>query len=186
MAGGVVIPELETDRLRLRGHRAEDFAAASAMWGDSGVTRYIGGRPFSAEETWARMLRYAGHWAWLGFGYWVMEERASGRFAGEVGLEDFRGEIEPGLEGAPELGWVLAPWAQGRGLATEAVRAVLAWRDKVLAPGPTVCLIHPENAASFRVAEKCGFRERRRSIYHGGVTVVMERAEPATVEGVRA
>jgi RimJ/RimL family protein N-acetyltransferase len=175
MASGVLVPELLTERLRLRGHCPEDFAEAAAMWGDTGVTRYIGGRPCSGEETWARMLRYAGHWAWLGFGYWVVEDVETGRFAGEVGLADFRREMEPGLEGAPELGWVLAPWAQGRGLATEAVKAVLRWRDTALAPGVTVCLIQPENSASFRVAEKCGFRERRRTVYHGGVTVVLER-----------
>ncbi len=40
-----------------------------------------------------------------------------------------------------------------------------------------MCLIQPENAASIRVAEKCGFQERRRSVYHGTVTVVMERLE---------
>jgi RimJ/RimL family protein N-acetyltransferase len=43
-------PILETDRLRLRAHTAEDFAASAAMWGDPDVTRFIGGRPFTREE----------------------------------------------------------------------------------------------------------------------------------------
>ena len=46
---GMGIPSIETERLRLRGHRVEDFAACTAMWGDPVVTRYIGGRAFTAE-----------------------------------------------------------------------------------------------------------------------------------------
>jgi len=54
---GPSVPPLETARLRLRGHRVEDFAACAAMWADPVVTRYIGGRPFTAEEVWTRLLR---------------------------------------------------------------------------------------------------------------------------------
>lgn len=56
-------PAIETERLTLRGHRLEDFAESAAMWADPEVTRYISGRPFSAEEIWARLLRYVGHWS---------------------------------------------------------------------------------------------------------------------------
>ncbi|HEY0776819.1 MAG TPA: GNAT family N-acetyltransferase, partial [Gemmatirosa sp.] len=123
------IPALDTARLTLRGHVPADVAECAAMWADPLVTRHIGGRPSSEEEVWARVLRYAGLWALLGFGYWVVRERASGRFVGEVGLADFRRDVTPPLGGAPEVGWVLAPWAHGRGFATEAVRAALAWAD---------------------------------------------------------
>ncbi len=41
------VPILETERLRLRGHRRDDFAASAAMWADPIVTRYIGGKPLS-------------------------------------------------------------------------------------------------------------------------------------------
>ena len=95
------------------------------MWGDPRVTRHIGGRPFTRDEVWAKILRYVGHWSLLGYGYWVVEDRASGSFLGEAGLADFKRGIGPGFDGAPEIGWVLAPAAQGAGVATEAVRAVL-------------------------------------------------------------
>ncbi len=52
------------------------------MWGDSVVARYVGGKPLSEEETWTKLLRYVGHWAVLGFGYWVVEEKATGKFVG--------------------------------------------------------------------------------------------------------
>jgi RimJ/RimL family protein N-acetyltransferase len=174
-ASTLAAPSLETERLILRGHTPADYDESAAMWGDPLVTRYIGGRPSTAEESWTRVLRYAGMWALLGHGYWVVRERGSGRFVGEVGLADFRREITPALDGAPEAGWVLAPWAHGRGFATEALRAALSWGDAHLAAPRTVCLIAPENAASLRVAGKCGYREFARGTYKGEPTIICER-----------
>lgn len=168
-------PTIETERLRLRGHRLDDFAACVALWADPEVTRYIGGRPFSEEETWTRLLRYAGHWTLLGFGYWVVEERSTGRFLGEVGLADYLRDIEPAFGGTPEMGWVLAPSAHGKGYATEAVHTALAWAATHLASPETVCMIRPDNAASLRVAAKCGYREFHRTTYKGSPTVLFRR-----------
>jgi len=169
------VPALETDRLVLRPHVAGDFAECVAMWSDPRVTQHVGGQTLSPEEVWARMLRYAGLWALLGFGYWVVRERASGRLVGEVGLADFRRDLVPPLGDVPEVGWVLAPWAHGQGFATEAVRAVLGWSDGVLRAPRTACLIAPANAASIRVAEKCGFRQAGDASHRGLETLVFHR-----------
>jgi RimJ/RimL family protein N-acetyltransferase len=169
------IPTLVTERLILRGHRLEDFADCSAMWGDPEVTRFIGGRAFPKDEVWTKLLRYVGHWSVLGFGFWVLEEKHTGRFVGEVGFADFKRDLQPSIEGIPEVGWVLAPWAQCRGLATEAVRAALGWGASHLPSQRTVCLISPENVASIRVAEKCGYREFHRTTYKNQPTVLFER-----------
>jgi RimJ/RimL family protein N-acetyltransferase len=125
-------PTLETDRLVLRAHRVDDFEPSAAMWGDEGVTRFIGGKPFTAEEVWQRMLRYPGHWALLGFGYWVLEEKATGDFVGEAGLLNLNRAIEPPLGDAPEAGWVLTPRVHGKGYATEAMTRALAWTETEL------------------------------------------------------
>jgi RimJ/RimL family protein N-acetyltransferase len=172
-------PTLETPRLILSAHRVEDFGDLAAMWSDPAVVRFIGGRPFSAEEVWTRLLRAVGHWPLMGFGYWVARERGSGRFVGEAGLADFRRDITPSFGGAPEAGWALAGWAHRRGLATEAMGAVLAWSDAELKPERTVCMISPGNAASIRVAEKCGYRELLRTAYRGEATVIFERRRSA-------
>jgi RimJ/RimL family protein N-acetyltransferase len=169
------VPALETERLRLRGHRPDDFNDCAGLWGDAIVTRYIGGKAFTPEEVWARLLRYVGHWHWKGFGYWVIEEKATGAFAGELGFADYKREMEPSLDGAPELGWVLSPRVHRRGYATEAVRAVQAWGDAHLGQARTVCLIHPDNTASLRVAAKCGFREAYRTTYKGHETIVFDK-----------
>lgn len=173
------VPALDTARLTLRGHAPADLADCVAMWADPRTTRHIGGRPFTEEEVWARVLRYAGLWALLGFGYWVVRERGSGRFVGEVGLADFRRAVTPPLD-APEAGWVLAAEAHGRGFATEAVAAALAWADAQsthprLAAGRTVCMIAPDNTASLRVAEKCGFAPAASATYGGQAALVLER-----------
>lgn len=168
-------PVIETARLRLRGHRVEDFADVAAMWADPEVVRYIGGRPFSAEESWSKILRYAGLWPLLGYGYWAIDVKASGRFVGECGFADFRREIEPPLQGMPEAGWVLASRSHGQGFATEAMRAALAWADRNLQGRPTACIVVPEHAASIRVAEKCGYREFVHATYKGHATEMYRR-----------
>src|SRR5580698_1976199 len=133
-------PLLETERLKLRGHRLDDFIPCAAMWADPTVTRHIGGKPFTEEESWTRLLRYVGHWAMLGFGYWVVEEKATGGFAGEIGFADYKRDLEPSLKDVPEIGWALAAQAQGRGYATEAARAVIAWGDAHLGSSRTACI----------------------------------------------
>jgi RimJ/RimL family protein N-acetyltransferase len=171
----IAIPVLETTRLRLRGHRTTDFAACAAMWGDPIVTRHIGGRPFSAEETWSKILRYAGLWALLGYGYWAVEERATSKFVGEVGFANFKREIEPSLGDAAECGWVLASSAHGRGIATEAVSAACVWADAHLKGAKTVCVIDPGNLASIGVARKVGYKNTERRTYKGAPVLVSMR-----------
>ena len=166
---------METERLTLRRHRVTDLDDCVAMWADPRVTRHIGGRPFTAEEVWTKLLRYAGHWSLLGFGYWVAHEKESGRFVGEVGFADFKRDLVPSLDDRPELGWALASRAHGKGYATEAVRAALAWGDAHFGSKPTVCLIHPDNLPSLRVAAKAGYRELERTTYKGQPTIIFGR-----------
>src|ERR1700740_1278177 len=108
----VEVPTLETERLRLRGHRIDDFADCAAMWGDPQVTPHIRENPFTEEESWTRLLRYIGHWALLGFGYWVVQQKQTGRFLGEVGFADYKRDLRPALKDIPEIGWVFASQAQ--------------------------------------------------------------------------
>ena len=172
----VSVPILETARLTLRGHGAETLDDSLALWSDPEVNRHISGKPSGREEVWARVLRYIGHWAVAGYGFWQIRERATGRFVGEAGLADGKRDLAISFEGAPEAGWVLAPWAHGRGYATEAMTAVLGWSDAAAHVGPrTVCLINPDNTASLRVAEKCRYRELARADYKGAEVIVFER-----------
>jgi RimJ/RimL family protein N-acetyltransferase len=93
----------------------------------------------------------------LGFGYWAVEEKVSGRYIGELGFADYKRATRLSLDGMPEIGWALASWAQGKGYATEALKAAIAWADEQLKSRRTACIIHRENQRSFRVAEKLGY-----------------------------
>jgi RimJ/RimL family protein N-acetyltransferase len=168
------IPVVETERLRLRGHRADDLQACMAIWSDPEVVRYIMPKPLGLEDVWARLLRYVGHWALLGYGFWAVEEKATGEMIGDLGMAEFKRDVVPQFDRLPELGWVLARKAQGKGYATEAVSAALRWGETVLGASRMVCLIDPGNAASIRVAEKCGFREVERIRYKDQPTVIFE------------
>jgi RimJ/RimL family protein N-acetyltransferase len=169
-------PTIETERLILSGHTLDDFADSAAMWGDAEVVRFIGGRPFGQDECWARLHRYVGHWATMDFGYWVVREKATGQFMGEVGFMEGMRELEPPFEGAPEIGWALVPRGQGKGYASEAVRAALAWGEAKWGKARTVCMIAPDNTASMRVAQKAGYREYARTAFKGAPVVLLERA----------
>ena len=166
---------LTTPRLTLRPHTRDDFPDSLAMWSDPEVARHIGGKPFTHEEVWARLLRYVGHWTLLGFGYWVVRETQTGRFVGEVGFADFQREIEPALTGTPEIGWALSPAMHGKGYAIEAVQAAVDWADEEWPGAQTACIIAPENEASLRVAHKAGYREQIRTTYKGQPTIVFRR-----------
>lgn len=168
------VPVIETPRLTLRAHSLADFAACAAMWAEPAVTQYIGGRPSTGEEVWGRLIRYAGHWALLDFGYWAIVEKSSGESVGELGFADFHRDIHPAID-VPELGWALVSRVHGQGYGTEAVSAALRWGDGHFNPTRTVCLIHPENAASIRVAGKCGYREWLQTEYKGQSTTLFER-----------
>lgn len=139
--------------------------------------RHILGRASTREESWSRLLRYAGHWSLLGFGFWAIEEKGGASFVGELGVAEFQRQIEPTFDGDPEAGWVLMPNAHGKGYATEAMRAVLAWSDRELSCR-VGCIIAPENTASIRLAEKLGFVEWQ-STAHNGETMLMFRRERA-------
>jgi RimJ/RimL family protein N-acetyltransferase len=170
------VPVLTTARLILRGPRRDDFADCAAMWSDPEVTRFISGRPSTQEESWTRLLRNVGHWVLQGFGYWIVRERATGRFVGEVGLADLHRDGLPELVGVPEAGWVLARWCAGQGLATEAVTAALAWSEAALRAARVRCIISQGHAASRRVAQKCGFAVLGEASYKGEAVTVLERA----------
>jgi RimJ/RimL family protein N-acetyltransferase len=88
-------------------------------------------------------------------------------------------DIEPGFDGAPEIGWALAPWAWGRGYATEAVKTAQAWADMRLGAARTVCIISPENMASIAIAQKCGYALAGKALYRGAEVQVYARNNAA-------
>ncbi|ALD21353.1 GNAT family N-acetyltransferase [Hymenobacter sp. DG25A] len=174
-----LVPLLETTDLLLRGPQPTDLPEGAAMHQDPAFYRFLGGKPHSEEDVWRRMLSHMGHWAMLGYGSWSIEEKASGRFVGTVGFFDVQRDLTPSIKGTPEAGWVLAPRLHGRGYASQALQAALAWADEHLPAPRTTCIIDPGNNASLRLAHKFGYHEYARALYHGEEIVLLERFQPA-------
>lgn len=147
-----MIPLLETERLILRAHKTADFDRYAEMWTEPEVVRFIGGSPFTREDSWSRFLRHAGVWEHLGFGFFAIEEKATGLFVGEAGFHDLHRELEPSIEGTLEAGWALMSSGQGWGYATEAMTAAMGWADSAFPDHRMTCIINPDNLPSLRVA----------------------------------
>ncbi|MGL5363334.1 MAG: GNAT family N-acetyltransferase [Bosea sp. (in: a-proteobacteria)] len=166
---------VETARLHLRPHTIDDFASVRQLWANPEVVSFISGTPSTPEESWARLLRYIGHWAAFGVGYFAIFYKADGRYLGECGFMEFQREITPSLAGSAEVGWVLSPDAWGRGVATEAMTAVLGWHSARPGALPLSCIIAPGNAASIKVATKLGFTLETETLYRERPTLVFQR-----------
>jgi RimJ/RimL family protein N-acetyltransferase len=142
---------LETDRLTLRMLRESDLDSYADMCADPEVMRFIGdGQPLARPMAWRNLALMVGHWSLRGYGMWAAEERASGILVGRVGF--WNPEGWPGFE----LGWMLRRSFWGRGYATEGARAALQFAFNRLEKSHVISLIHPDNAASIRVAQRLG------------------------------
>lgn len=150
-------PTLTTDRMILTALSMAHWEEYAAAWADPKMTAFIGGKPRTRQESWVKFTQAAGLWPLLGYGYWAFTDRATGQFLGNGGLAQFERGI-PEIGGLPEAGWAFVPDAWGKGLATEAMAAILDWADGAL-KSEVRCIIDPGNVASHRVAEKLGFQK---------------------------
>lgn len=169
-------PRIETERLILRPFVAEDLEPLAAMWANDDVVRFIGGQRSTREDTWRRCLAAFGQWVFVGFGYWVAALKSDGAVVGQLGFADFKRDMQPSVEGEPELGYVFAPKVHGLGMAFEACSAVLAWGDQNLGAPSYPAIIAPENAASIRLAEKLGFQRAPEATYRGEPIALFRRS----------
>lgn len=144
--------ELETDRLLLRMWRESDLDAYAEICADPVVMRYLGGKTFTRAEAWRSMAFFIGHWQLRGYGHWVVEEKATGRTIGRIGFLNPEGW--PGFE----IGWTLGRDSWGKGYATEGAKRALQYAFTELDKSHVISLIHPDNKASMKVAQRLGER----------------------------
>jgi RimJ/RimL family protein N-acetyltransferase len=168
-------PVLETERLRLRSWRKEDFRPYHAILQHPDVHRHFGPDPMSAEEAWRRLTSAAGGWQFNGFGTWAVERRNDGKLVGNAGIFTGWRAMEPEFGEEPEMGWIFAAETHGKGMASEACRAVLDWTEANLDPTPIWAIIAPANEPSLKLAEKLGFERLSETVYHNDPTVVLKR-----------
>lgn len=152
-------PVILTERFALWRPQAGDLASLHAMMSDPETVRFVGGKVPSEAEDHARLLRNAGSWALYGYGIFMVRRKGEDRIAGTCGVfRSHRGfGEEVGFDDVPEAGWIVHRDLWGRGVATEVMRAALAWFDATHGRQRVVCMIEHGNEASVRVAERLGF-----------------------------
>jgi ribosomal-protein-alanine N-acetyltransferase len=142
---------LITARLRMRPLRMSDLDALAEIYQQPLVARWIGAH--TREDVERELAQHIETQAALGFGFWALEDRESGRLIGDCGLQplEHRGpEVE--------LGYDLHPRAWGRGLATEAAREVVRQAFGPLGLERIIAVVKPDHVTSQRVLEKAGLR----------------------------
>ena len=127
----------------------EDYPAYAAFYAEPEATRFVGGRK-DEEMAWRHLAMQIGHWQLQGYGYYAVEEKASSTFVGCVGI--WKSVAWP----ETELGYWVVPSAQGKGLALEAAKAVLAEARTTAAITSLVSYIDPNNGPSIRLAQRLG------------------------------
>jgi RimJ/RimL family protein N-acetyltransferase/GNAT superfamily N-acetyltransferase len=156
------IPTLTTSRLTLRPFTEADAEPLHRILNEDGILRYF---PRPDPPDMARVERLITgqlrHWEEHGLGWWAVELRSTGEFAGWNGLQYL-----PDTEEV-EVGYLLSRQHWGHGLATEGAQAALGFGIETLRLGGIVGIVHPENIASQRVLAKAGLTFINEADYFG-------------------
>lgn len=156
---------LETERLILRHLVPDDLDALFALYRDPEIRQYFPDGTLTYEGTREELEWFLnGHPRHPQLGLWATIHKPSGRFIGRCGLLpwtiDGRDEVE--------VAYLLDRAYWGQGLASEAAQALVGYASERLGLSRLICLIHPDNQASMRVARRIGMElEQRREDEHG-------------------
>ena len=155
------MPNMRTDRLRLRPFADGDLDGLAAVYGDDAAMRLILGGVRDHEETRQKLDVILAHWEQYGYGYWAVTLRGGIEIIGECGLKTWK------EWGETELHYIFASPHWGRGLATEAASAALRHGFLEVGLDRVVAFALPGNEASFRVMAKLGMKFERSGIFQG-------------------
>jgi RimJ/RimL family protein N-acetyltransferase len=156
------IPTLVTPRLTLRPFTEADIESLCRLLNTGNVLRYFPNPAPPPRERVERMITHQlDHWAKRGLGWWALEPRTHPELIGWAGLEFLPETNET------EVAYLLGEAWWGQGLAAEAARAALEFGFETHKLEAIIALVHPENQASLRVAEKLGMSWVDRKNYWG-------------------
>ncbi|RKZ90463.1 MAG: N-acetyltransferase [Gammaproteobacteria bacterium] len=156
-----MIPTIETERLRLREWRINDFDGYLALTTNTELQRYVLGGAKSKQQAWDDFCAISGQWVLRGVGIFLIADRKTDKARGFTGL------WFPLDQEVPELCWSLFPGNMGKGYATEAAIAARQWVYENRQYHQLVSYIHPDNVASCVVAERLGAKLKSRIKLYG-------------------
>ena len=165
---------LETERLKFRQHIPADIDAYCAMEMDADMRRYVGGYPRKLEDAENRFNGALKPVTGL-LSMWATVFKPEEKYIGRCGIYPHFDQNGEAITGEASLGLYLAKAYWGRGLATEAGQAFVAFGFNALKLKKIVAMVQVGNAASVRVLEKLGFelvapeKGEFRNFYHFGI-----------------
>jgi [ribosomal protein S5]-alanine N-acetyltransferase len=168
---------VRTPRLMGRRPDARDIGYVRAIGSDWKIQETLFQQLWSEAECHERLERWLRAWQEDGFGFWIFEDE-HGDAVGHAGV--FHSSERPD---ELEVGYILKPDFWGEGLATEMLRGVVDVALTVLGQQNLIANTMPENVASRRVLEKCGFKYVRQTLYAGrypNVEYRLQRSESST------
>jgi RimJ/RimL family protein N-acetyltransferase len=147
----MTVPILSTPRLILRPWTPTDGDRLFEILQEPRIFQYFP-KTSAPPRTWVEkyIAHHLKHWHERGCGHWAVVTQEDNMVIGWTGLE-YLPELEQ-----TEVAYLLSVQAQGRGYATEAARAAVEFGFGTCHLSVLIGLVHPENAASIRVLEKCG------------------------------
>lgn len=148
---------LLTERLKLLRWEASFAAPYADLCSDPEVMAYIAkGLPYSPERAFTSQQKISDHWDRLGYGMYAMFEKEGNELIGIAGLAtaDYLVKTPP----LPEIGWRLKKRLWGKGIASEATRAILETLQQNQTLPELCAVIHIDNDRSQALAARLGFK----------------------------
>jgi len=139
----------ETKRCFIREMTAEDMDALYEILTDEETAKYLPVKAGSKEEELEKLVSYVSCvYSFFGYGYWGVFDKETGELIGRAGFKEGAYPLE--------AGYVIKRSCWGKGLATEVLIALVKYAEEELGCTDICANIDERNAASLRVAEKCG------------------------------
>ena len=149
------IPEVETERLLLRGWLPQDVEAYARINSDPVVRRYMWpARVLSESESYGDVGALLDQWERIGFGHWAVVLKETGETIGRTGAKQ-HADWPLGPDNC-EVGWLYSRDAWGKGYATEGARAALRFMFEDAGRHEVISIADGHNHASHRVMERIG------------------------------
>lgn len=142
----------QTERLLCRRIASADAPAMLRVYGDADAMRWVGGGSvldLNQCQEWIYITQH--NYVAKGYGMFALECRQSGAIIGFCGI------VHPGGQPTAEIKYALNRAHWGKGLATEAVKALLEATPR-LGLQQVIATVAPENLPSHAVLQKAGMK----------------------------
>ena len=166
--GGKIMNIITTSRLKLRPFLDTDIESYIKIMTNPAVTRYLGsGKEMTKPDVEKLLTEFKAVWD-ASYGVFAVFERVNGNLIGHCGIRAIP-------DGRVELLYAYDPTTWGKGYATEAGKAVLAYGEEHFSLTEVIGIAYPQNKGSVVVLEKLGFKHVGTEAHFGSELELLSR-----------